>query len=68
MSLKAFHIIFVTIAAICCLMFGGWGVLRFRNTGESAALVAGVVSLGATVLLIVYGRWFLRKLKGESYL
>ncbi len=68
MSLKAFHIVFVTVSIVLCLGFGVWGVREYRMEQDLSALVAGIASLLACVVLAVYGRWFLRKLKGVSYL
>jgi len=68
MSLKAFHIIFVLFAGLLAVGFGGWAVREFRLTGDASALVAGVGSLLFALVLVGYGRWFLRKLKGVSYL
>lgn len=68
MSLKAFHIIFVMFSVLLAVGFGIWAVRRYQVHQELIALVAGVASLVGAVVLIVYGRWFLRKLKGVSYL
>lgn len=64
MSLKIFHLLFVTVSSILAVGFGLWAVQEFRRTGDSALLIAGIGSLIGAVLLVVYGRWFLRKLKG----
>lgn len=68
MSLKAFHIVFVMVSIILCLGFGVWGIREYRMTQDVSVLVAGIGSLVASVVLALYGRWFLRKLKGVSYL
>ena len=68
MSLKAFHILFVVISTLGSLGFGGWGVWYYRVNGDRSALVCGIISLLVAVVLIWYGRWFLRKLKSVSYL
>jgi hypothetical protein len=68
MSLKAFHIVFVTVSIILCLGFGGWALNEFRVEQDVSALVIGVVSLLGCVILGLYGRWFLKKLEGVSYL
>jgi hypothetical protein len=68
MSLKAFHIVFVTVCTLFCLGFGLWGLREHRLTQDTAMLVQGVGALAAAVALIAYGRWFLRKLKHVSYL
>jgi len=68
MSLKAFHLVFVTVSAILGLGFGAWAIADYRRTGSAESLWWGVGSLAGTAALIVYGRWFLRKLKGVGYL
>lgn len=68
MSLKAFHIIFVVFSTLTALGFGFWAIRHYRVSGEQAALIAGIGSFMGGAVLIVYGRWFLRKLKGVSYL
>lgn len=68
MSLKAFHIVFVFVSTLLCLGFGAWAIMKYRSDGDIAALVCGVGAVGGGVGLMVYGRWFLRKLQGVSYL
>ncbi len=69
MSLKAFHLVFVTITTMLSLAFGAWALLEYRRTPDRAdMLVLGVGSLAMAMGLLVYGRWFLRKLKHLSYL
>jgi hypothetical protein len=68
MSLKAFHIFFISVSILLTLGFGVWGVTSFENTGNSGHLYLAIGSFVAMVLLAVYFRWFLRKLKNESYL
>ena len=69
MSLKAFHLIFITAA--CALAFG-CAVLGlkdfFSEGGGPGDLVFGLCSLAAGVGLILYERYFLKKLKKVSYL
>ena len=68
MSLKAFHIIFVTFSMLLAGAFGVWAIVKYRSNGDIDLLAAGVISGLLFVALGVYGRWFLRKLKNESYL
>lgn len=69
MSLKAFHIFFVTISSVLAFGFGGWSLKNYFG-GERAGLdlAMGVGSLLVGVALVVYGRYFLKKLKNVSYL
>lgn len=68
MSLKTFHLIFVTVSAILCAGFGAWAVSQFLASRDWTVLVAGVGSFLGVGLLAWYGRWFLHKLKGVGYL
>lgn len=68
MSLKAFHIVFVTISTILAIGFGLWAIRNYNHNHEMLSLIFGSFSLIGAVVLVVYGRWFLRKLKGVSYL
>jgi hypothetical protein len=69
MSLKAFHLIFIT--ASCALAFGCavWGLKDyFSAEGKPMDLIFGIGSLVAGIGLIIYERYFLKKLKDVSYL
>jgi hypothetical protein len=68
MSLKAFHIVFIAVSTIGSFLFGFWAVREWRATGETYALLMGIVSFALLFALIPYAFWFLRKLKNESYL
>lgn len=68
MSLKSFHVVFVTASIMMCLVFGAWSVGNFRATGEAAQLFWAAGAVLAAVGLGVYGVIFLRKLKHISYL
>ena len=69
MSLKAFHVVFITAA--CALAFGCavWGFKNFFSAeGGGLDLVFGAGSLVVGIGLIFYERYFLKKLKDVSYL
>ena len=68
MSLKAFHVVFVTASILCCLGFGFWAFQEYAATGNGTNLGLGVGSIAGCVILVCYGLWFLKKLKGWSYL
>ncbi len=68
MSLKAFHIVFVIISTLLCVAFGFWAFDARSAGDDTSLLIAGSASLACSVALVVYGVWFLRKLKGVSYL
>jgi choline-glycine betaine transporter len=69
MSLKAFHVIFITAASALAFGFGFWLLRAYRSPeGATSDLVWAVVSLACGVGLLVYEGFFLKKLKKESFL
>lgn len=61
MSLKAFHVFFISVSALLALGVGYWGLRQ----GQTAL---GAGSLAAALGLIVYGRAFLRSKKNLGWL
>ena len=59
MSLKSVHILFIVLATTVIAMFGVWS-LRGGST------LAAVVSFVIAAALIVYGVWFVGKIKGMT--
>ncbi len=69
MSLKAFHLIFITAACALALGFGIWELRDYWSAqGRPANLVMGLCSFAALVALVLYERYFLKKTKDTSYL
>ncbi len=68
MSLKAFHIFFIILSTLLAVAFGVWAVDDFGRSGSMVHLALGVGSFIASLALVGYGIWFLRKLKHVSYL
>jgi hypothetical protein len=68
MSLKAFHLIFVTASVAVSAFMGVWSFLQYRAAGSGLYLGFAIASAAAVLALLVYGRYFLRKLKHISYL
>jgi hypothetical protein len=69
MSLKAFHVVFITASSVLAFGFGVWE-LKDALSGDGGAISAilGLASLAVGVGLIFYERYFLKKLKNISYL
>jgi len=61
MSLKAFHLIFVTLLTTLSFGCAAWGFAAGRP-------LFGMLGIAAGILVIVYGIYFLKKLKNVSYL
>ncbi len=68
MSLKTFHIIFITISSLFTFGFGMWLMRSYSGNGEALSLVGGLVSFLSGVGLIVYGVRFLKKLQHVRFL
>lgn len=68
MSLKAFHILFVTASTLLCFGFGAWALHSYSSSKSQLDLIMGVASLVLGIGMIWYGKYFLKKLKNISYL
>ena len=68
MSLKSFHIVFVSVSILLTIGFGLWAVRDYQAAGDRTSLYMGIGSFLVTILLAIYGVWFLKKLKGFSYI
>jgi membrane associated rhomboid family serine protease len=69
MSLKALHIVFVLASSLLMVMFGVWaGWEYFGPRGSPIHLVYLVTAVAGLAALLVYGKYFLKKLRHISYL
>ena len=63
MSLKAFHVFFVTVSTLFLAGFCFWSGREYFAVGGSANLFYAGLSLAAVIGLPIYGVWFLKKTK-----
>jgi hypothetical protein len=64
-SLKGFHIVFITLATLCLVGFAVWTLLSDVEVGIR---IGGGVSALSGIALAVYGTWFYRnKLKDSRF-
>lgn len=68
MSLKAVHIVFITCSILLAFFLGGYLWHDYGRTQDHVEAVCSGVSLLCGVLLIVYARAILRKLRQISFL
>jgi hypothetical protein len=64
MSLKAFHLLFVTASAALAFAFGAWGIDAYTSRADAAALTMAVLAFLFGAGLVVYGIRVRIKLKG----
>ena len=61
MSLKGFHIVFVTVTTLLCVFFALWAfVLAPERSSMSTAL--GVIGAVGSLVMPTYGFYFYRKI------
>lgn len=68
MSLKAFHIVFITASVLLAFGFAAWSLVTYSDGRRLIDLGFGLGSATLGIGLVIYGRYFLRKLKDISYL
>ena len=69
MSLKAFHVVFITASSALAVGFGVWALRNYLSPdGRGLDLLLAIGSFLTGIGLIVYERYFLKKLKNVSYL
>lgn len=68
MSLKAFHIVFITASVLLAFGFAAWAWVNFSEQGGRSFLIYGLASSLCGVALVIYEAYVIRKLKDISYL
>jgi len=63
MSIKGFHLIFIAFAALFCAGFGVWALFINERETDPKVAIFGVITLIASVVLVIYGFYFRRKSK-----
>ena len=68
MSLKAFHLIFVTLLTALSFGCAVWAFMDYRGENGTTGDLWSLAAVAAGILVIIYGIYFLKKLKKMSYL
>ena len=68
MSLKAVHITFITCSILLAFFLGGWLWNDYTSTKDVTEAVIASVSTLSGILLIIYAKAILKKLRQISYL
>jgi hypothetical protein len=61
MNLRSVHALLILLSAALAVMFGFWCLSQYGRQQETATLIAGIASFAASLGLVVYDSWFLRK-------
>jgi hypothetical protein len=64
MSLKHIHVVFIAAATALAVVFGAWCYAQWQADGGVGMLAATALSAATAIGLLVYGRWFLVKMRG----
>jgi hypothetical protein len=63
MSLKGFHIVFITFSTLLALGVGAWCLWVNLVVGAPVYLPGAIASFAIAAALVVYGVWFYKKMK-----
>jgi hypothetical protein len=63
MSLKFFHILFIAVSTLMCLVVGLWAINEYRAAGGASSIVLAAVAFIGGGFLVVYGNRFLQKFR-----
>lgn len=61
MSLKGFHILFITFAFLCAGGFWAWCMWDAESAQRLGAITLGNLSGSLALALLIYGLWFVIK-------
>jgi hypothetical protein len=64
MSLRFFHVFFITVSVLLAIFCAGWAGTAYRADQGIGYLIASILGLAAAGGLATYGRAFLRKTRG----
>jgi hypothetical protein len=69
MSLKAFHLVFVSAAGVIAVGCGIWALWTYSlPEGRTGDLIFGLGCFAAAAALVLYERYFLKKTRGITLL
>ena len=61
MNLRMVHAGLIFLSAVLAVVFGMWCLGQYNRDGGTSIMLAAVVSFAASLGLIAYDSWFLRK-------
>jgi hypothetical protein len=61
MNLRLVHALLILLSAALAVLFGIWCLSQYGRGAGGASLFAAVAAFAASIGLVVYDSWFLRK-------
>jgi hypothetical protein len=61
MNLRSVHALLILLSAVLAVLFGLWCVELYRRQDGITNLIAAIAAFTASLGLIAYDSWFLRK-------
>jgi ABC-type proline/glycine betaine transport system permease subunit len=61
MNLRLVHALLILLSAVLAVVFGVWCLDAYAREDRAASLVAAIASFAASLGLVLYDSWFLRK-------
>jgi membrane protein CcdC involved in cytochrome C biogenesis len=68
MSLKAFHVVFISLSILLSMGIGGWGIQSYFSDSNDVGILVGLFFLLLGLSLVYYERKFILKFKHVGYL
>ena len=68
MSLKAFHIVFISLSILLSLGIGGWGIQSYFSDSNDVGIRIGLFFILLGIGLVYYELKFIQKFKHVGYL
>ena len=67
MSIKHFHIFFISICVLLSLVVGWWGVTAYRAGAETGKLTMGLLFFAVAAGLVIYEILFIKKTRKAGW-
>jgi len=64
MSLKSFHLVFITVSSLFMIYFSYWSFSNWFSYSDISYFVYGLLSVLSFLFLILYSKKFISKYKG----
>ena len=66
MSLKEFHLVFITASVFLSLGFSYWGLVQYKELHGGIYAGTSILSLMAAIGLVIYEGYFIKKTRAQG--